>query len=61
MEVYLLSLPLARHRAIPARPRRAPQSSAFLGAPEPTSGIRDAAELSDERQAFSPTMQRIPR
>jgi hypothetical protein len=61
MEVYLLSVPLARHRTIPARPRRDPQSSVLLGAAEPSFGTPDPAEIPTERQAFSTPLQRIPR
>jgi hypothetical protein len=61
MEVYLLSLPLARHRTIAARPRQGLPSSTVLGAAEPTCGGRDEAVIPTERQAFSAALQRNPR
>lgn len=61
MEVYLLSVPLARHRTITVRPRRDLQSSVLLGAPEPSFGAPDVAEIPNERQAFSTPLQRNPR
>ena len=58
MEVYLLSLPLARHRTIAVRPRRGLASSAVLGAAEPTCDAPDPVVNPTERQAFSAALQR---
>jgi hypothetical protein len=61
MEVFLLSLPLARHRTIAARPRRDLSSSVVLGAAGPSNDRPDMAEIPTERQPFSAPLQRNPR
>jgi hypothetical protein len=58
MEVYLLSLPLARHRTIAAHPRRGLISSAVLGAAEPTANGPDPVVNPTERQTLSAALQR---
>jgi hypothetical protein len=61
MEIYLLSVPLARHRTIAPRPRNSLQPSADLGVAEPAYGGHQEAVIPNDHQLFSAALPRNPR
>jgi hypothetical protein len=61
MEIYLLSVALARHRMITVRPHRVGSPSSVPEAPEPNRDTRDTPDVSMECQPFSQPLQRNSR
>jgi hypothetical protein len=61
MEIYLLSVALARHRMITVRPRRIGSPTSVPEVPEPNRDIRDTPGVSTECQPFSQPLQRNSR
>ena len=61
MEIYLMSVALARHRMITVRPRQDRAPSCVIDAPEPSRGAHNTPENPVERQPFSPPLQRNSR